>query len=211
MPRMLLRSIIQLTFVSSLAIASGVLAQSLHPRGSAAASTVGGLSVSVGYAEDKETNSPNPASFPVPWQGAPNTVFLGNALTGSSNCGTLALCYDAGAIRLDNNGSSDIAVSNVSVDDHSSVPGGKVFSLWGAFTVPAGQSVILTQNPPNNNPTNDNFDTSSFPNNNCTPLTVAPTVTLTIGGVATTLVDSTHVLDTGGVDRGSCQPKQNES
>jgi hypothetical protein len=27
----------------------------------------------------------------------------------------------------------------------------------------------------------------------------------------TTLADSTHVLDTGGIDRGSCSPKQNES
>jgi hypothetical protein len=103
-------------------------------------------------------------------------------------------------------------VSSVSVDDHSSVSGGKVFgNLWGSFTVQPGQSVILTANPPTDNPGYDNFDTSSYPNNNCAPLAVAPTVTITVNGVATTLADSTHVLDTGGIDRGSCSPKQNES
>jgi hypothetical protein len=143
--------------------------------------------------------------------GAPNTIFLGNPITGSTNCGTLPKCYDAGAIRLDNTGSTAVTVSNVVVDDHSSLSGGKTFSLWGSFTVPAGQSVILTQNPPGNNPSFINFDTSSFPPNCSPPLTVAPTVTFTIGGVNTKLTDSTHVLDTGGIDRGGCTPKQNES
>ena len=40
---------------------------------------------------------------------------------------------------------------------------------------------------------------------------MAPTVTLTVGGVATTLVDATHVLDSGGTDAGSCPPSRNES
>ncbi len=99
----------------------------------------------------------------------------------------------------------------MSVDDHSSLPGGKVFNnLWGSFTVAPGQSVILAANPPANDPGYDNFDTSGFPST-CTPITVAPTVTITIGGVATTLADSTHVLDSGGTDAGSCSPKRNES
>ncbi len=38
-----------------------------------------------------------------------------------------------------------------------------------------------------------------------------PTVTITIAGVPTTLADSTHVLDTGGIDLGSCKPQRNES
>jgi hypothetical protein len=200
-------------FITMLLVSiSGILTTAIATTPAHAA--VGGtnnLSVFVGYAEDKETNNPNPAAFPVPWQGAPSTIFLGGPIVGQTACGSLPLCFDAGAIRLDNSSTSDIAVSKVTVDDHSSVPGGKVFSLWGSFTVPAGESVILTENPPNDNPGYDNFDTSSYPNNNCTPLTVAPTVTITIGGVATTLVDSTHVLDTGGIDRGSCSPKQNES
>jgi hypothetical protein len=69
--------------------------------------------------------------------------------------------------------------------------------------------VILAANPPASNPTYDNFDTSGYPGNQCTPLTVAPTVTVTIAGTPTMLVDSTHVLDTGGIDAGYC--KKNES
>ena len=178
---------------------------------SAAADTAGGLSVYVGYAEDKEIETPNPADFPTPWAGAPNTVFLGGTVPGQSACGTLSACYDTGAIRLDNSGTSPVTVGNVSVDDHSSLSGGKLFNdLWGSFVVPAGQSVILAANPPHDDPSYDNFDTSGFPAT-CTPLTVAPTVTITVAGVATTLADSTHVLDSGGTDRGSCSPPQNES
>ncbi len=180
-------------------------------RPSHASSGISGLSVSVGYAEDKHQSSLNPGAFPVPWSGSPNTIFLGNPVYGSSPCGTLPHCYDAGAIRLDNSSSSDIPIDSVSVDDHSSLPGGKVFNLWGSFTVPAGQSVILTENPPTNNPIRNNFDTSGAPMGNCTPITVAPTVTITIGGIPTTLVDSTHVLDTNGVDTESCSVQQNES
>jgi len=176
--------------------------------------TVNSLSVFVGYAEDKEINTPNPPSFPVPWAGAPNTLFLGGTVPGSTSCGTLPLCYDAGAIRLDNSGPTAVTVSSVSVDEHSSVTGGKVFNnLWGSFVIPPASSVILTENPPPpaKSATYDNFDTSGYPNNNCTPVAVPPTVTVTVGGVATTLVDSAHVLDTGGIDVGYCQPKRNES
>lgn len=176
-----------------------------------AAGGINNLSVSVGYAEDKHQSSLSPAAFPVPWSGSPNTIFLGNPVYGSSPCGTLPHCFDGGAIRLDNSGSSDVTVNSVSVDDHSSVPGGKIFNLWGSFTVPAGESVILAENPPGNDPTSDNFDTSGAPSGNCTAISVAPTVTITIGGVPTTLVDSTHVLDTNGIDTESCLVQQNEA
>jgi hypothetical protein len=180
--------------------------------GAEAGATAGGLLVSVGYAEDKEINTPDPASFPVPWTGAPNTTFLGGTVPGQTACGTLPDCYDAGAIRLDNPTASPVKVTRVSVNMHASVTGGKFFSnLWGSFTVQPGKSVILTENPPNNNPTHDNFDTSGYPGNNCTPLTVAPKVLITIAGLTTALADSTHVLDTGGIDEGYCQPPQNES
>ncbi len=182
-----------------------------NARSSHAAGGISGLSVSVGYAEDKHQSSLNPGAFPVPWSGSPNTIFLGNPVYGSSPCGTLPHCYDAGAIRLDNTSSSDMPIDSVSVDDHSVLPGGKVFNLWGSFTVPAGKSVILTENPPTNNPSYDNFDTSGAPKGNCTPITVAPTVTITMGGVPTILVDSTHVLDTNGIDTESCSVQQNES
>jgi hypothetical protein len=202
----------------ALAIPASVLAApasgAAGPQAAAASAraTAGGLLAYVGYAEDKEINTPDPAAFPVPWAGAPNTTFLGGTVPGQTACGTLTVCYDTGAIRLDNPGTTPITVSNVSVDMHSSITGGKVFNnLWGSFTVAPGKSVILAANPPATNPGYDNFDTSGYPANNCTPLTVAPTVTITVGGVATTLADSTHVLDTGGIDEGFCPPKQNES
>lgn len=177
-----------------------------------AGSTVDGLLVSVGYAEDKEINTPDPAAFPVPWTGAPNTTFLGGTVPGQTACGTLQTCYDAGAIRLDNPTKSPITVTRVSVNDHSSLTGGKFFyNLWGSFTVAAGQSVILTENPPHSPANHDNFDTSGYPGNQCTPIKIAPKVSITIAGVTTTLADSTHVLDTGGIDEGYCPPPQNES
>jgi hypothetical protein len=183
-----------------------------QPSGQAALASAGGLSVFVGYAEDKEINTPDPAAFPVPWAGAPNTTFLGGTVPGQTACGTLTACYDAGAIRLDNPTSSPVKVSKVSVNMHASLTGGKLFSnLWGSFTVAPGKSVILTENPPNNNPSYDNFDTSGYPGNQCTPITIAPKVIITIGGVTSRLLDSTHVLDTGGIDEGYCQPPQNES
>jgi hypothetical protein len=198
--------ILVVSLVIALIITFASRASSTHAAGG-----ISGLSVSVAYAEDKHQSSLSPAAFPVPWSGSPNTIFLGNPVYGSSPCGTLPHCFDGGAIRLDNTSSSDIPIGSVSVDDHSSLPGGKVFNLWGSFTVPAGMSVILAQNPPGNDPTSNNFDTSGFPKGNCTPITVAPTVTITSGGVSNTLLDSTHVLDTNGIDTESCSTQQNES
>ncbi len=208
----MIRTALRLLLLAALCSVAALTAIRAAPvRAAAAQALSASLAVSVGYAEDKETNTPNPATFPTPWQGAPNTIFLGGPVVGQTACGKLPLCFDAGAIRLDNRGATDIVVSNVTVDLHSAIAGGKVFSLWGGFTVPAGKSVILTENPPGNNPSYDNFDTSGYPGNQCTPLTIAPTVALTIGGTTTTLADTSHVLDTGGIDAGYCQPKQNES
>ena len=197
--------------VAALALVLGWVGLRALPSAGGASSTAGGLSVFVGYAEDKETINPDPATFPVPWAGSPRVTFLGGTVPGQAACGTLATCYDAGAIRLDNPTTAPITVSRVTVDDHSSLPGGKVFdNLWGSFTVPPGQSVILTENPPASNPGFDNFDTSGFPAT-CTPITVPPTVTITVGGNPTTLADTTHVIDSGGIDAGSCSPKTDES
>ena len=201
------------TTSSAAAPRAGTAARARPPArpGGHNAALANGLAVSVGYAEDKEINTPDPAAFPVPWAGSPNTTFLGGTVPGQTACGTLPICYDAGAIRLDNPGTAPIHVSSVSVDVHSSVSGGAVFNnLWGAFTVPPGGSVVLTENPPASNPGHDNFDTSTYPST-CTPIAVPPTVTITVGGVATTMTDSSHVLDTGGIDPGSCPPKHNES
>ena len=176
------------------------------------AATAGGLTISVAYAENVGNTAATAAAFPVPWAGAPNTIFIGNLNPNTNECGSVAPCYDAGGIRLDNPGPTPVTVTNVVVDVHSSLPGGKLYNnLWGSFTVPAGKSVILTENPPAHNPGFDNFDSSDSPHGNCTPVSIAPTVKLTIGGAATTLVDSTHVLDTHAIDAGACPNKRNES
>src|ERR1019366_10761188 len=91
------------------------------PSRAAVLGSAGGLSVFVGYAEDKEINTPDPTAFPVPWAGSPNTIFLGGTVPGQTACGTLTVCYDAGAIRLDNNTTAAITVSSVSADLHSSI------------------------------------------------------------------------------------------
>jgi hypothetical protein len=180
------------------------------PRSPILSASASGLLVSVGYAEDKEINTPDPAAFPVPWAGSPKTVFLGGTVPGQTACGSLPTCYDTGAIRLDNPTSAAITVDRVDVDIHSSITGGKYFkNLWGSFTVPAGTSVILAANPPSNNPSYDNFDTSGYPPNSCSPVTLPPQVLITVAGRTTTLQDTTHVLDTDGIDRGYCH--QNES
>jgi hypothetical protein len=184
----------------------------------------GGLVVSVAYAENIGNVPAVPKWFPTPWNGAPNTVFLGSPNPQTAECGSVpkALCYDTGAIRLDNPTGSPITVSNVLVDVRSGQSGGKLYNnLWGGFTVPAHQSVILAENPPPpaRQSSFDNFDTSDTPHGSCRPATTPPTVALTIGGTTTTLTDTGHVLDTGwsvngvfgGVDSGWCPTHQNES
>ena len=121
------RSLIRISFAVAVASQAVFVAVVAAAPSKVAAGSAGGLAVSVAYAEDKETNNPNPAAFPVPWQGSLNTVFLGGPVVGQTQCGTLPTCFDAGAIRLDNPTSADITVSDVSVDVHSSLPGGKVF------------------------------------------------------------------------------------
>jgi hypothetical protein len=196
--------------------AGAAVHRGLAPRpaaaGRAAPGTVGGLVVSLGYAEHKANNAPPRGTFPSPWRGSPGVTFLGNTIpNGGSQCTGVKRCYDAGAIRLDNPTASPVTVSKVVVNDHASLSGGKIFSnLWGSFTVQPGKSVILTENPAHANDGFDDFDTSGYPSS-CTPITVAPKITFTIGGVNTTVADSTHILDTGGVDPGSCSPTHNES
>ncbi len=159
--------------------------QAINPSAPAA------LAVFVGYADDVR---PSP-SFPVPWQGSPNTTFIG---AGPS--------FDAGGIRLDNNSDSPIQIDDVFVtvpgwttSNARDAQGNGIADLWGSFTIPPNSTVILTQ-------TGEfNFDTSDFGLTGCgntIPDGQAPfpTVKITISGVATTFNDTGHVLDTGGFD-----------
>jgi RHS repeat-associated protein len=141
----------------------------------------GAVEVFAGFADG---SSPS-ANFPTPWQGSPNTVFLGG---GSP--------LNAGAIRLDNTSGAPLTIDSVSVDLKR---GNAQFNLWGSFTVPANGSAILTQTQPGN------FDTSAFPLVACGGTldpneTRVPAITVTIGGTPQTFLDTAHTLDTGGFD-----------
>jgi RHS repeat-associated protein len=158
------------------------------------------LAVYVGYADSLRPSG----TFPVPWQGSPNTVFLGSS----------GPFFDAGAVRLDNATDQPLAVDSVTVDLQRPNTSGflppPVFSLWGSFTVPAHGTVILTQE------AFPDFDTSDYPIIGC-GLAVSPfdprvpKVTLTMGGVPTAYFDTAHVLDTGGADSFYCIAGGNES
>lgn len=139
----------------------------------------------VGYADNVR---PAGGTFPSPWQGDPNTVFLGAG-------GGPPPSWDTGAIQLDNTtGSAPVDVSDVSVDVW-----GQVVDLWGAFTIPASHRVILAQT------ALYNFDSSDFNSNPCgsyaDPTNNPPTITVTFSdGSTATYTDSGHILDTGGFD-----------
>lgn len=144
-----------------------------------------GLAVSVGFA-DSATPS---GDFPTPWQGAPNVVYIGGGDP-----------VNGGAIRLDNHSGAPLTIDRVEVDLQRS---NAKFSLWQGFTIPANGSAILTQTAPGN------FDTSSYPIAPCGGTLPAgetriPRIMVTSGGSVATLLDSAHVLDTGGFDS-SCR------
>src|SRR5438128_1402161 len=153
------------------------------------ASAATNVNVFVAYADNLRASG----FFPTPWKGAPNTLFIGNGPS-----------FEAGAIRLDNPTGVPLAVDSVSVDLQRPGP---VFKLWGSFTIPAHGSAILTQTG------QYNFDTSDSPIQSCpTPASSSdkriPKVTVTITGVPTSLLDTGHVLDTGGFDYASCKPNE---
>ena len=173
---------LSLLLIASLLSAAGIVAS---PPASAATS----VNVYVAYADNLRASG----FFPTPWKGAPNTLFIGNGPS-----------FDAGAIRLDNPTGVPLPVDNVSVDLQRPGP---AFKLWGSFTIPAHGSAILTQTQ------QYNFDTSDYPLASCpTPAASSdkriPKVTVTIAGVPTSLLDTGHVLDTGGFDYASCKPNE---
>jgi RHS repeat-associated protein len=152
------------------------------------------LGVFVGYADDSR---PHP-DFPVPWQGAPNVLFLG------------AGPFDDGAVRLDNLSDNPLAVDKVVVDMQVPpglfYPIGPIFSLWGSFTIPPHQTAILTGYKIPDFDTSDVFGQLAC--NQPIPPDYAqiPKITVTIGGSSTSYLDTAHILDTFGTDRFWCLP-----
>jgi RHS repeat-associated protein len=140
-----------------------------------------GLELFVGYADSFRPNLP----FPTPWEGDPNVVFQG--------AGPI---YDAGAIRFDNTTGSPIHVDRVEVNLQRPGP---IWSFWSPFTIPAHGLAIITQN------AEYNFDTSDYPISPCkVPAPPSdpriPKITVTIGGLTASYLDTGHILDYFGWD-----------
>lgn len=135
---------------------------------------------------------------------------------------------DAGAIRIQNTGGTPITINSISVflPNFSGQAlydpniGAGVWSAVLPFVLAPGQDAIFTQTFSFNFDTSDApflspgaFTDAGHPLGGCTNPTavaaffgfdlcaaMAPTVTVTIDGVTTTLTDSGHVLDTFGYD-----------
>jgi RHS repeat-associated protein/uncharacterized repeat protein (TIGR01451 family) len=142
------------------------------------------LSVYVGYADGLR---PAGSIFPFPWQGTPGVTFIGGCT------------FDAGALRFDNSGDTDLTLDKVTVD-LGSFQGAPHLDIWPAsLVVPAHAILILTQT------VCYNFDTSDFSGAGCGGNNnVQPLVNVTQAGVTTTFTDTQQILNTRGFDL-ACQ------
>ena len=154
------------------------------------ASSASSFAVYAGYYDTHHTH--NLKAKPVPWQGSPNTVFVGQAdsVTGK---------WDTSAVRVDNNSGATLTLT-VTVTIRA-----KTYSLWGAQTIASGQGLVLAQMGID---TFDGSDTSTAGCYGCDPTlcttAVSPTipiVNITTGSVTTHYFDRQQILNTGGVDR----------
>jgi PEP-CTERM motif len=149
----------------------------------------------------------------------PAGLCTGNFWNGAS--GASATCagqsMDSGAIMLVNNGTTSLAITGLTEKNQ---PAGTptLYNIWGplSFTLAPGQDAVFTQT------VSYNFDSSdqplgiaNDPTNNCsvgalstTALCInnAPLVSLIVNGTPVTLMDSAHVLDTGGYDSVASSP-----
>ncbi len=155
------------------------------------------ISVFVGYADSARVGG----EFPNPWNGAPNTTFDG--------CSPQAVCtFDGGAIRIRNDNGTSVSVDQVSVHI------GDCLYTWSGARYPLslapGATLVATQRVSGvaagcTGPDPSTFDSSDIPNTGtCTNDGIQPTVDVTIDGTASSYTDSGQVLNTGGIDPGTC-------
>lgn len=145
----------------------------------AQAAMANSFEVQVGYADNIR---PSPF-FPVPWDGGAGVQLFAGA--GPS--------YDAGAVRIVNNGGAAINITSLTV---SGFGDGTVFSIWGGiigagFSLNPGMSAIFTQT------ASYNFDSSDDQGSN--PAAI-PVVNVMIDGILYNLSDTAQVLNTEGTD-----------
>ena len=186
------------------------------PAGSATSSgsftlTSATYRVYVGYYDTHHPNNPQPK--PNPWMLSPNVVFVGTNDEGNN---TILGNWDTSAVRIDNLTGAPLANVHVTVDIPVVYPTSNSnhhFDLWGTWTIPAGQSLILTQT------AFENFDGSDYNSKAgqygqdpalCTNpndiSTGRPVVHVTIGATTTDFSDTNQILNTHGVDSAGCLP-----
>ena len=181
-------------------------AASSTPASSRSGRAAATYQVNLGYAD---TARPNPVNFPTPWNGAPNVVFEG--CTGSCQ-------FDSGAVEVVNTSSKAITVDSVVVTFDTCV-----YDIWPhSVALPAKGELIVTQTASGTaggcTPGQGLMDSSDIGlggadwAGNCTQSGLVPQVAVSVNGTATTYQDTGKVLNTGGVDGASCNPKTtNES
>lgn len=148
------------------------------------------------YAGYYDTHHPHHLrTKPSPWQGSPNTVFVGIADNSAGD-------WDTSAVRVDNTSGSSLAVTvTVTI-------GKRTFDLWGQRVIPAGQSLVLAQM---GFETFDGSDTGNAGCYGCDPTLcitdvdpTVPIINVTVGGVLNRYYDRGQVLNTGGADLAGC-------
>jgi hypothetical protein len=162
-----------------------------------------GIQVTVAYADSVRAD---PTNFPTPWLGSPRTIFEG--------CQPVSACrYDAGAIRVLNNSSSTVTVNAIAVHIDTCT-----FTGWPSAVLAPGFNLIVTQLATTGVEAGctagvgdpDEFDTSDVgvggQSNvgNCVPNGLIPVVDVTIDGTTTSYSDLGQVINTGGIDAGTC-------
>lgn len=151
-----------------------------------------GITAYVSYADGLR---PGGSAFPFPWNGSPNTVFVGC----QGNCE-----FDGGAVRLDNTTGHTITINSLTVDIGPNCR----FAIWPADRqVPDGQTAIYTQTisgADSGCPRNGSFDTSDAPYITCSPTHLTPHITFTIDGETHSFDDTDQILNTKGIDPPSC-------
>ncbi|MDQ6713808.1 MAG: hypothetical protein M3Z28_11570, partial [Candidatus Dormibacteraeota bacterium] len=157
---------------------------SLTMRAVAYAADPSGLAVYTGYAENTP-GGPGGGFTPMPWQGSPNTTFIG--VLGPFG-------WDNSAVRIDNPGTSPVVLDGVSVD-----VGNKHYDQWGSnLTVSAGGTLIVTQM------ADQAMDTSDLNVPSCTLYGTIAIVHVKLNGVVRNYPDMAQVINTGGSDVANC-------
>lgn len=173
--------------------------------GALPAAAAGGVDIYVGYADNLRAN---PANFPTPWEGSPNTIYEGC----SGGC-----TFDAGAVRVVNSTGSPVTMNSVVIRFDTCI-----YDIWPHnVSLPAGGQIIVTQTTSGADngcsPGNGHMDSSDIGPGGvgwagvCTESNIFPVVDVTVDGTTTSFTDSAQVLNTDGMDRADCNGGANES